>query len=213
MAREKSGFLSAFGIAFRIWKALVEAVQDAGGSDDDLRRIETDKRLCKKLAELIVGAKMTTWRTLDTQVYQTVADIKMAIEQAGCRISDWAVNILERVPLPSESETIEVVRLRISELGFTKPTTLRNILEAGKKRGLKPCLPVDGVAIRIDYPDQPLNEIVWLAMEPIKDSAGGWRVLNVHRDAHGLWLWTCWYDLDSVWSPGHGFFFRRGTSA
>jgi len=37
MARKKSEFLSAFGTAFEIWKAIIEAVTARGGTDDDLR--------------------------------------------------------------------------------------------------------------------------------------------------------------------------------
>lgn len=55
MSRPKSSFLSAFGIAFQIWKALVDEVLSVGGSDEDLRRIENDNDLRLKLAELIVS--------------------------------------------------------------------------------------------------------------------------------------------------------------
>ena len=54
MARQKSPFLSAFGVVFEIWKELVEAVIAKGGTDDDLRRILTDKTLRDKIADLIV---------------------------------------------------------------------------------------------------------------------------------------------------------------
>ena len=56
MAQQKSGFLSALGVMWEVWKALVNAVLDLGGSDDDLRRIQTDGDLRRKLAELIGGA-------------------------------------------------------------------------------------------------------------------------------------------------------------
>lgn len=56
MAQKKSEFISAFDIAARIWKSLVNAILDRGGTDDDLRRIETDETLRGKLAEFIVGA-------------------------------------------------------------------------------------------------------------------------------------------------------------
>jgi hypothetical protein len=54
MARQKSLFLSAFGTAFEIWKTLVEAVIARGGTDDDLRRILTNKTLVARIANLIV---------------------------------------------------------------------------------------------------------------------------------------------------------------
>lgn len=57
MSVKKSEFLSAFGKAFEIFKALVDAVKELGGSDEHLARILTSKSLCKDIAELIVGAK------------------------------------------------------------------------------------------------------------------------------------------------------------
>ena len=55
MPRQKSGFLSAFGTAFQIFKVLVEEVIEIGGSDDDLRSLQTDKVKRCKVAEAIVG--------------------------------------------------------------------------------------------------------------------------------------------------------------
>ena len=57
MARQKSGLLSAMGTAFEIVKAMVDEVLNLGGSDDDLRRILTEPKLRKKIAELIVKIK------------------------------------------------------------------------------------------------------------------------------------------------------------
>ncbi len=54
MALKKSEFLSVLGIMFQIWKALVDEVLSLGGGDDDLRRIQTDSGLRRKLAEFIV---------------------------------------------------------------------------------------------------------------------------------------------------------------
>ena len=51
----KSEFVSGFDIAARIFKSLANAVCDAGGSDADLRKIEADSKLRRKIAELVVG--------------------------------------------------------------------------------------------------------------------------------------------------------------
>jgi hypothetical protein len=57
MARKKSEFVRSLGIAFQVFMALVNEVMDQGGTDDDVRRIETDTELRKELATLIVGKK------------------------------------------------------------------------------------------------------------------------------------------------------------
>src|SRR3989338_4980029 len=57
MARKpkKSEFLRSLGIFWQIWKSLTDEV--LGGSDEDLRRIETDGKLRREVAELIVRRK------------------------------------------------------------------------------------------------------------------------------------------------------------
>lgn len=53
MARQKSEFVSAAYKMTRVFEALANAVLDAGGSDEDLRRIETEGDLRRELATLI----------------------------------------------------------------------------------------------------------------------------------------------------------------
>ena len=57
MARQKSEFLKAFGTIFEIWKRIIEAVQKLGGSDEDLRKILTEKGMATKIAEIIMAGK------------------------------------------------------------------------------------------------------------------------------------------------------------
>lgn len=54
MARPKSDFLKSWGTMFEILKALVNEVLERGGTDDDMRRIQTDLALRAQIAQLIV---------------------------------------------------------------------------------------------------------------------------------------------------------------
>lgn len=53
MARYKSGLLSSMGAGFEILKAIIDAVIQRGGTDDDVRRILRDKKLRNAIADLI----------------------------------------------------------------------------------------------------------------------------------------------------------------
>lgn len=57
MGKKKSEFLASLGVLWEIWKALVNEVLDQGGSDDDLRRIQTDANLRRQIAGIIVGGR------------------------------------------------------------------------------------------------------------------------------------------------------------
>ncbi|MFA6486326.1 MAG: hypothetical protein WCT40_03090 [Candidatus Magasanikbacteria bacterium] len=54
MPRKKSEFLSAWGKAFEIFKCLVDAVLTAGGSDEDIARIQTNKALLAQLVATVM---------------------------------------------------------------------------------------------------------------------------------------------------------------
>jgi hypothetical protein len=57
MAKQKSAFLSSFGVSLNIFKAITDAVLAEGGSDDDLRSLLSDPEKCRRIALEIVGRK------------------------------------------------------------------------------------------------------------------------------------------------------------
>lgn len=60
MARKKSEFLGALGTTFQIFKTIADAVMEAGGSDDDLRKVLSPSNgLAKNLALVITGKAET----------------------------------------------------------------------------------------------------------------------------------------------------------
>lgn len=54
MAQKKSGFLGAWGKAFQIFKAIVDAILASGGSDEDVARLES---LAPQIAALSIAAR------------------------------------------------------------------------------------------------------------------------------------------------------------
>lgn len=57
MARTKSELKSAFGRGQEILFALLEGVEDEGGTDNDARLIVTDKKVRRQIAQLLVRIK------------------------------------------------------------------------------------------------------------------------------------------------------------
>jgi hypothetical protein len=54
---KRSDFLKALGKLFEIFKIFVDAVLEAGGSDEDISRIGTDKKLLAELVAVVMKAK------------------------------------------------------------------------------------------------------------------------------------------------------------
>lgn len=164
----------------------------------------------KALLAKIFAVVFALWKTLTVGLYKSVDEVRTAFTAVGMRLGDYAADILGKVPLGVGGQaSVEFGRIKVKDLGFTRNASWRDILTALKARGYKLCQPEDGVAIRIGYPDQPMNEIVWLAMEPVEDSSGNWSVLYVDRRDNGLWLSTRCNALGGVWRPGNELFFRK----
>lgn len=96
MSRKKSEFLSSLGVLWEIWKALVNEVLDLGGTDEDLRRIQTDATLRRQIAELIMtSVKSVTCADLIPQGWTVVEDVDP---------SDFQVEDLEFISCLNEGE-------------------------------------------------------------------------------------------------------------
>lgn len=217
MKRKTSDFLSALGVQFEIWKALVEAVLSRGGTDEHLRRIITDKTLRGKLAELIVGDASSTstfpvWKTIKLGTgLKTDKDFRQAIEKAGCRVSDWAADILGKPAFSAANEATEVdlVKVTVVELGFPNGATRHDIYRKAKELGLELCPSEVGPQLRLQYLDQPMHEWVLIGMEPMTGSGGSLKMFGVGRYDSGRWLFSYNGHPDGFWDGGDQWIFVR----
>lgn len=85
MAREKSKYKSGINKAARAFTKLIEAVEDAGGGDENIACIETDESLRRQIADLIVGSYEEEvdyddpqWKEIDRSRYAFVGDVTAA---------------------------------------------------------------------------------------------------------------------------------------
>lgn len=75
---KKSGFVSAAGTLFEIVKALSEEIDDLGGSDDNLRRLLSDKALLRHVAELLVAKPESNFFRLTVDYSMSLAEMVAA---------------------------------------------------------------------------------------------------------------------------------------
>src|SRR3989338_10392851 len=75
MARSKSEFLSAFGTAFQIFKAVSDEVLNLGGNDEHVRQILTNKGLAQQLAKLIVSSQGIFSRDMRKEGWTLLEDV------------------------------------------------------------------------------------------------------------------------------------------
>lgn len=128
-------------------------------------------------------------------------ELLVKIEAAGQFASDRAKDVMSKptfTTLP-EPTTLNLARVKVRDLGFTKnPTTTRlfaRIREVGEL-----CPAEIGPHIRLALKDQPKGDIFWVAMETITDSDGLPGVFCVKRSDSGeAWLSCNYVGPDHQW--------------
>ena len=146
--------------------------------------------------------KHTIWKTIS---FKGKPNLK------GINISSYAQDMLDKIKFPTKKQTFGLVKVSVKELGFESSATLKEIYTKAKEQGLELCPPEVGPHLREQYKDQPANEWIWMAMEPVSGRYHP-HVFNVEHNDDGLWLFSLWTYPDLEWYPGTEFVFRLGKS-
>lgn len=123
---------------------------------------------------------------------------------------DFTVSIQERLKNP---ETIDLVRLKVRDLGFTENPTTDELYKRAEELGLELCPPEVGPHLRLKYEEvfqreQPMYEYLRIAMKQIFGSGGDLSVFRVRRSDDGFWLGISWTNPSNRWHLDHEFVFR-----
>lgn len=145
---------------------------------------------------------ITVGRSLGTVTLapQSADTIIVSLEADGYKVSDWAKDILKRMPAIVDW-CGELVVVTVADLGFKKSARYDDIIARAKTFGLELCPAGVGPALRRLVKDQSMGEWLIVAMEPITDSEDVLSVFRVGRNSDGLWLYAdcgyaaCQFDL------------------
>jgi hypothetical protein len=132
MSKKKSEFLGALGKYMEISKAVLNEVLGLGGSDDDLRRIITDKALRQEIAKLIVKGKK-----VEEGIFSVTVNYNQALAQmikAGNY--NWANDDItsEHFPIVGVGEK----EYKLVYVHLDRSATTKEVLEEMNRRGLEP---------------------------------------------------------------------------
>ena len=185
--------------------ATLEHLERHGVTPRHIELIRSRPGLDKQVAEAIVktcgdvneslASTFNLWRTIKLGTgLVTADDFRRALKAAGHGIGVWANDILgQRAFTASTKETeVDLVVVSVAELGFPNGATRQEIYRKAQELGLILCPPEVGPQLRLQYPDQPLNERLLIGMEPITDSDGFPEVFGVERPGDGSRLY-CYY--------------------
>ena len=152
---------------------------------------------------------LKVWRTITLGAHKDADGLRSALKKAGCRTNNWANDILGKITLSPEKTEIDLVVLTVAELGFPDGARYDALCTSGKELGLHLCPAEVGPKLRLEYADQPKDEWLRIAMEPITDSDGRLRIFHVVHDERARWLDSYYGNPGSVWLSSHRFVFVR----
>jgi hypothetical protein len=155
------------------------------------------------------------WKRIKLGTHKDAAGLKRDLENGGITLSEWAADIIENpvFTLANQEMTVDLVNVRVAELGFTTAAPLREIHARALTAGLQLCPPAVGPEVRRQYLEQPLGECLGIAMEPIRASDGHEYFFRVLRGPSGLCLRAFWSDPDGTWFPDDRFIFAGTVAA
>ncbi|HCC04758.1 TPA: hypothetical protein DEP58_00450 [Patescibacteria group bacterium] len=168
--------------------------------------------------ELTVSEPVHSWREEDGVIYFTVKsdgrtgkDWITCLEGNGFRVGDYAKQILcSPYFKPTSGVMTEVALLKGVLFEDQRRITKKIRAEAHKRNLTKPNAEL-ACLTRMKFTDKDIEAmgLVWIVTmhEPINDTDGDQRLLNMDRYDDGCWLDACSVGPGDVWVPVSGFAF------
>src|SRR3989344_4605429 len=119
----------------------------------------------------------------------------------GHRVSDYAEDLMQKMPTLKNQQTISLIRTTVSAMGITGTPTTDQIYEKANELGWDLCQTEVGPHLRLAYKDQPVNEWLYVGMKQIAGRRGDPRVFSVGRRDVGSWLDGAWAGPAGQWRP------------
>lgn len=164
------------------------------------------------------------WKTIESGTFSNTDAIRKALIYNGFKIEYWASDIFHKTPVSRKKTKLELVLVSAGQLGFKDWVPYKDIVKRAQELGLELVPAEAGPQLRLQYPAQPKDEWLHMAMEPLIDSNGDLTIFDVMRndfhthnnknrhaqDAnHDLQLCSSSVRHDVLWSPSSQWVFLK----
>lgn len=141
---------------------------------------------------------------------QTKEQLISELGAHNINISDYAEDMIKSPDFTTleSAESVDVVRLKVSDLGFTQSPTTDQLYAKAAELGLELCPAEVGPYLRLQDTNQPLNEWYYIAMKQVSDRDGHPTVFYLERNDGDLSLDTCIGDPTDRWNIDYRLVFR-----
>lgn len=202
--------ISGFNVAARNYQALMEAVTNLGGGDDDLSRLHSDKALTRQVAELLVG-KPATRPTSTVQIIHAVNlfvehDRSVAVGYLAGRYDDDASPDITDANFPHQRVGRETgATIHLVKFPVIGKTTER---EAALKAFGDPADMDDMLALGEQYPDIQRQDPTVFFGASWDHPTGSRRVGCLDGGAGSRYCNLYWANPADQWNPSYVFAVR-----
>lgn len=133
---------------------------------------------------------LSVWKTVKLGTHKSPESLLQSFKDKDFSINDYAQDLLRRTVLSPYEKKIELCTVSAEELGLQWDITRASIYARAidLKFGLVPA--EVGPELRLQYPDQPYDEVLIIGMESIATRNGYPALFSVEHDNHGRWLET-----------------------
>lgn len=138
---------------------------------------------------VVEQSQFKVWKTIKLGTgLKTWEDFRTALTNAGYCYPLWTEDMIKQpaFTVATKETTVDLVVVSVAELGFKNRATRKSIYARAQELGLELAPAEVGLQLRLQYPDQPMYELLIIGMKPIiAPSNGGLRAFYVYRDYEG----------------------------
>ena len=154
------------------------------------------------------------WKIIKTFKFTNIKkDGLKILNKKNFRTSPWIDDIIisNCFKLDNKKLPIKLFKVKIKELGFKKPTYLKNIYKKAKKKGLDLVEPEIAIYTRLLYKNQKVGE--WLRFatpfNSMVDSDGVPHLPKLGKALKTFFLETYWSYPKAIFHPNNDFIFQK----
>lgn len=143
------------------------------------------------------------WKHLSLGILGSGAEYARALTTTtALRCDEFAESVLKELEVPKEQTEARLVKLVPRDLGIDQPVSYDDIVRRAKQKGLDLCTAETGPALRLRYTDQPADEWINVAMQPVwDDRAERSRIFALASAPNGLWLFAPSIEVGDLIQP------------
>ena len=151
----------------------------------------------------------STFSNIKLGTHNSVEGLRGALAARGCRIGKWGSDILDKVIVSPAETAVDLVVVTAADLYFKDRVRRLAIYERAIELGLDLCPSEVGPQLRLQYLDQPQDEWLYVAMEPVVDADGYHGIFRMGHERDELWLDGNFGNPFNLWHNFYSWIFLR----